>query len=139
MSRVVSVRFPDDVAERLRKQASATGEASSGLAQRLVDEGLRMELHPGIIFRPGPSGRRAALLRGPDVWEIVGLVRSLKTRGQAALAEAAEWLGLSVDQVRLALDYYGEFPEEIDRQIDANDSAAERAERIAQTQQRLLR
>jgi hypothetical protein len=138
MSRVMSVRFPDEVAERLRQRADATGEASSGLAQRLVDEGLRMEQHPGIVFRPGPSGRRAALFRGPDVWEIVGLVRSLETRGQAAIAEAAEWLGLEVDQVRVALDYYGEFPDEVDREIEANDIATERAERIARTQQQLL-
>lgn len=97
-----------------------------------------MEQHPGIVFRPGPSGRRAALFRGPDVWEIVGLVRSLETRGQAAIAEASEWLGLAVDQIRVALDYYGEFPDEIDREIEANDIATARAERIARTQQQLI-
>lgn len=134
----MSIRFPDDVAARLRARAVATGEPSSGLAQRLVDEGLRMELHPGIVFHAGPSGRRAALLRGPDVWEIVGLVRSLDVRGETAITEASEWLGLAEGQVRTALDYYGEFPEEIDREIEANAAAAERAERIAQTQQRLL-
>lgn len=138
MSRVISVRFPDDVAERLRERASATGEPSSGLAQRLVDEGLRMELHPGIVFKPGPSGRRAALMRGPDVWEIIGLLRSLAVRGEAAVTEAANWLGLTLAQVRVALDYYGEFPDEIDREIDANEAAAERAERMAQTQRQLL-
>ncbi len=134
----MSVRFPDEVAERLRLRSQATGEPSSGLAQRLVDEGLRMELHPGIVFRPGPSGRRATLTRGPDVWEIVGLVRSLDVRGDAAITEAAEWLGLSVAQVRTALDYYGEFPDEIDREIAANEAAARRAEHIAETQRRLL-
>lgn len=134
----MSVRFPDDVAERLRERAVATGEPSSGLAQRLVDEGLRMESHPGIVFHRGPSGRRASLLRGPDIWEVVGLVRSLDVRGEAAVTEASEWLGLTVAQVRTALDYYGEFPSEIDREIEANDAAAERSERIAQNQQRLL-
>jgi hypothetical protein len=30
-----------------------------------------MEEHPGIAFRDGPSGRRAALAGGPDVWEAI--------------------------------------------------------------------
>jgi hypothetical protein len=138
MSEVVSVRFPDAVARRLRDRAAASDEPVSGLAGRLVDEGLRMAAHPGIVFRQGPSGRRAALSRGPDVWEVIGLIRSLDVRGQAALHEAAQWLGLSEALVRVALGYYGEFPEEIDAEIAANDAAAERAEQEWQTQQALL-
>jgi hypothetical protein len=138
MSEVVSVRFPDDVARRLRERAAAADEPVSGLAGRLVDEGLRMAAHPGIVFRPGPSGRRAALSRGPDVWEVIGLVRSLDTRGHAALEEAAMWLGLTEALVRVALGYYGEFPDEIDAEMAANDAAAERAEREWRTQQALL-
>ena len=34
-----------------------------------VDEGTRMDEHPGIVFRGGPTGPRAALAGGPDVWE----------------------------------------------------------------------
>ncbi len=30
-----------------------------------------MEEHLGIAFRDGPSGRRAALAGGPDVWEAI--------------------------------------------------------------------
>ena len=30
-----------------------------------------MEDHPGIAFRDGPTGRRAALAAGPDIWEGV--------------------------------------------------------------------
>ncbi len=30
-----------------------------------------MEEHPGIAFRDGPVGRRAALAGGPDVWEVI--------------------------------------------------------------------
>jgi hypothetical protein len=138
MSQVLSVRLPDEVANRLREHAVATSEPASGIAQRLVDEGLRMEAHPGIVFRPGPSGRRAALVRGPDVWEVIGLIRSLDARSEDAVSEAAEWLGLTVAQVRTALAYYGEFPDDIEREIDANEAAAARAERAWQNQQRLL-
>jgi len=138
MSEVVSVRLSDQVAQRLRERAAADDEAVSGLAQRLVDEGLRMEAHPGIVFRPGPSGRRAALMRGPDVWEVVGLLRSLDISGEAAIVEAARWLGLAEAQVRAALGYYGAFPDEVDSQVAANQAASEQAEREWETQQRLL-
>lgn len=138
MSEVVSVRLSDQIAQRLRERAAAGDEAVSGLAQRLVDEGLRMEAHPGIVFRPGPSGRRAAVMRGPDVWEVVGLLRSLDVSGQAAIVEAARWLGLAEAQVRAALGYYGAFPDEVDSQVAANQAAAERAQREWQAQQHLL-
>jgi hypothetical protein len=31
--------------------------------------------HLEIVFRTGPTGRRAGLVDGPDVWEIVRAVR----------------------------------------------------------------
>jgi uncharacterized protein DUF5615 len=33
---------------------------------------------PGVIFRTGPTGRRADLAAGPDVWEVVRAVRSAR-------------------------------------------------------------
>jgi hypothetical protein len=69
MSTPVSIRFDRRLLERLRKHAHAIpGATPSGLAQRLVDEGLRMTDHPGVTFREGPTGRRAALVNGPDIW-----------------------------------------------------------------------
>jgi len=138
VTEVMSVRFPKDVATRLRAAAAVLAETVSGLVQRLVDEGLRMSAHPGILFRAGPGGRRAGLVRGPDVWEVVGLLRSLDVRGDAAVAEAAAWLGLSESEVRATLAYYGEFPDEIDVMIAANDEAAVRARAAWERQQRLL-
>ena len=35
---------------------AGTGEATSGLVVRLVDEGIRMAEHPGVVFRDGPTG-----------------------------------------------------------------------------------
>lgn len=138
VTEVMSVRFPEEVAARLRAAAAVAAETASGLAQRLVDEGLRMSAHPGIVFRSGPGGRRAGLVRGPDVWEVVGLLRSLQARGDHAVAEAATWLDLSESEVRAALAYYGEFPDEVEAMIAANDEAAERARAAWERQQRLL-
>jgi hypothetical protein len=33
-----------------------------------------------VLFKDGPSGRRAALAFGPDVWEIVKVLREIDER-----------------------------------------------------------
>jgi hypothetical protein len=139
MSEVFSIRLSDSTAQRLRSHAAETGEQLSRLAQRLIDEGLRMAAHPGIVFRPGPSGRRAALLRGPDVWQVVKLLASLDARGDAAIEEAAEWLGSTESAIRQALAYYGSFRDEVDEEVAANVRAAAAAQASWENQQSLLR
>lgn len=87
-----------------------------------------MEEHPGIVFRDGPAGRRAGLAAGPDVWELVRFIRGLRSRGAAAIREAAEHLNLAPAQVETALRYYADFPDEIDERIRLDEEEAERAE-----------
>jgi len=137
-SEVMSVRLPAQVAARLRSQAARSGESVSGYVARLVDEGLRSAAHPGIVFRSGPAGRRAALAHGPDVREVVALLRGLEARGDEAVREAAEWLGLPVTQVHVALGYYGAFSEEVDAQIAADEEAAEEVRAALDARRRLL-
>jgi hypothetical protein len=58
MAAPLSIRFDPALLDRLRRRArSVPGGSVSWLAQRLVDEGLRMAEHPGVIFKNGPSGR----------------------------------------------------------------------------------
>jgi hypothetical protein len=45
-----------------------------------------MMAHPGIVFKDGPSGRRAALAFGPDVWEDV-------IDAEIAQADEESWAG----------------------------------------------
>jgi len=74
------VRFDPPVAERLASFVAANpGMSLSSAANRLVDEAMRMAEHPGVIFRSGPTGRRAALAGGPDVWEVIRAVKSAHT------------------------------------------------------------
>lgn len=87
-----------------------------------------MEDHPGVVFRDGPTGRRAGLAGGPDVWEVIAAVRGSGLTGEAALAAAAEWGGLRREQVQVAVRYYAEFPVEIDERIQRNLEEAEEAE-----------
>jgi hypothetical protein len=77
----------------------------------------RMDEFRGIVFRDGPTGRRAALAGGPDVWELMAAIKSGKARGVEAISATAELLNLTDCQVRTAVRYYGAF---LTRSIDAS-------------------
>jgi hypothetical protein len=139
MSTPLSIRFDARLLERLRRRAlTSPGATPSGLAQRLVDEGLRMADHPGVVFKDGPSGRRAALGFGPDVWEVVKVLREVDERGDAALSAAAEVLALPEAKVRVALHYYAAYPEEIDAEVAEADRLSEESERAWRVERWLL-
>lgn len=138
MSKVLSLRLPEETAERLRDRARETTQSAAALAQRLVEEGLRMDAHPGIVFRGGPTGRRAALPRGPDVWEVVTTARSVEERGNRAVPAVAAVLGLPEREVRAALAYYGAHRDEVDERITANEHEQDRLRASWEAQQRLL-
>ncbi len=139
MSSPLSIRFDPKILERLRRRARAVpGATPSGLAERLVDEGLRMAEHPGIVFKDGPSGRRAALSLGPDVWEVVKASSEVDERGEAAVLAVADILKLAEEQVRSALRYYADHQEEVDAEIALADEESAQAEEAWLVQQRLL-
>lgn len=135
----MSIRFDPDLLARLRRHAVAvTGANASALAQRLVDEGLRMADHPGILFKDGASGRRAALAYGPDVWEVIKFLREIDERGPDALAAAAEVFNVDVNRISTAVSYYADYQDEIDAEIEAAEDASVRAEQAWRVQQRLI-
>lgn len=111
---------------RLERGAHRRGEAKSRTAERLIDEGLRMEDHPGIVFRDGPAGRRAALGAGPDVWEVIETLKGTGLQGEAAIVATAEWGAIAPGQVRLALRYYADFQAEVEERIALNREEAVR-------------
>ena len=123
---------------RLDAGARQRGEPKARTAERLIDEGLRMEDHPGIVFRDGPTGRRAALANGPDVWQVIELLEDIDETGEEAIAAAAEWVNLGEWQVRIALRYYAEYREEIDERIRRNLEAAKRERAAWEREQEAL-
>ena len=106
------------------------GMSASAAISTLVDEGLRMREHPAIVFRPGPAGRRAALAVGSDVWEIVRSLRDARTQqpeltDNDRIALVATNTGLTPGQVRTAIAYYVDYPQEVDRMVAEADRAEE--------------
>lgn len=139
MTQPTSLRFPDPVKERLDRAAARTREKPSSLAVRLIDEGLRMAEHPGVTFHDSPThGRVAQLAGGPDVAEVIDVLTGLEAEGEQRIDETAEWFGLHPSKVRIAMGYYTQFTDEIERQIEQRRrEAVELREHLA-AQQTLL-
>jgi hypothetical protein len=138
MRRTTSLRLPEDLLERLTVAAGEQDTTLTALVERYTREGLATDAHPGIVFKSGPSGRRAALAGGADVWEIVAALRSTSGPEQHRVATVADQLGIHPRQVSIALGYAAEHPDEIEQRIDANQRALAHVEQMHQARQRLL-
>ena len=121
--KAVSFRFDSGTVERLKERSAELGSAQGVLAERYIEEGLRMDGHPGISFRDGGSGRRPAL-HGTRL-DVAQVIETLRQNG-ASVDETADYLDLSPAQVETAVRYYAEYQVEVDAWIAQSQAIAER-------------
>ena len=133
-----SIRLDDELRQRLADEAAAQGTTLTELIERFAREGLASATHPGIVFKPGPSGRRAALAGGPDVWEIAAAWRDTSGSEARRIAGVADQFGLHQRQIVIALNYAAAHRDEIEARVQLNDTALREAERVAAERDRLL-
>jgi uncharacterized protein (DUF433 family) len=120
---VRSFRLNQDVVDRLDRYAATVGSTRSTVAERFLEEALRLVEHPGIAFRDGPAGRRPGLAAcGLDVWEVVATVAD----NGGSIDAAAAYLDIDARLVGVAMRYYAAYPDEIDAWIAANRELADR-------------
>jgi uncharacterized protein (DUF433 family) len=130
-----SFRFSSGTLLRLDQRAREIRETRTGLAERYVEEGLRMDEHPGIAFADGPTGRRAVVLgTGLDVWEVVATLE----QNRGSVKAVAAYLELPETAVRVAVGYYAAFAEEIQEILDRQAAIAERERARAERERALL-
>jgi len=121
--KAVSFRFDTGTVERLRERSAEVGSAQGVLAERYIEEGLRMDDHPGLYFRDGGSGRRPALVGTRlDIAQVVETLR----QNDGSVDETADYLDLSPAQVETAVRYYAEYRGEVDDWIAQSRAIAER-------------
>jgi len=137
-SRATSYRLDPTVKARLEEQSAAEGITERALLERLVSEGLDASQHPGIVYRDGRTGRRAALAVGPDVWEVASALRFTTGTDERRVAALAEQFGLHPQHIRTAVDFAATHRRDIDAQVAANDAAAEEARRLAERRAALM-
>lgn len=124
----LSVEVDTETFAHLDRRSREVGQTPTRLATTLLEEGLRMEEHPGIVFRPGPSGRRAGLAGGPDVWEVARVFQGADQLDGEIIQRAAALTGLEPTLVVTALRYYLDYKDEIDTWIRRLDAEALKAE-----------
>jgi uncharacterized protein (DUF433 family) len=101
------------------------GIPKTSIAEQYLEEAVRMADHPGIVFRDGPAGRRAALAgHRLDVWQVIETVQ----QEGGDVETAAEYLSVSPGLVGAAVGYYADYRDEIDEWIARNTAAATEAE-----------
>ncbi len=139
MSRVTehyTLRLAPGMRQRLADGARRNGLVERALARRYIEEGLRHDSHPLIVFLDGPSGRRASLVgRGLDVWEVIATIRD----NDGSIAVTAEYMGVAAGLVDAAVAYYGEFRDEIDAEIALNEAEYMRSRTATMAGERALR
>jgi hypothetical protein len=134
----VSFRLDRGLLDRIEVEAKTHAVSMTTLVASLLDEGLKTRRFPGIVYRDGPAGRRAGVVGGPDVWEII---RALKVMGGSAnrrVQRLAGEIDLDPGLIRAAVDFYAAFPEEIDERIALDEQAARRVEDMVASRQKLL-
>ncbi|HTA04863.1 MAG TPA: DUF433 domain-containing protein [Solirubrobacteraceae bacterium] len=131
-----SFRLANQTLSLLDERAAEQGESSNALAQRLLDESLRLERHPMLRFREGGSGIRRPALAGTrlDVWQVIATLRA----HDGDVASTAEYFAITSTQVRACIAYYADFQAEIDAYAAADLEAAERERERWEREQRVL-
>lgn len=118
-TRARGIRLPEELAEEIEREQERTGQNFSETVAELVREAVRARRAPGIVFRPGPTGRRASVAgSGIDVWEVIDAYRECG-EDREELAEALPQLDAS--QLRAALNYYALYPDDIDARLEREE------------------
>jgi uncharacterized protein (DUF433 family) len=120
-----SMRISKRMETLVENEARRTGRSKGAIVEALADEALRMRLFPGIAFRGTDWDRRAWVMGTAfDVWQIVDAHRDI-----GSIESMTEHDSASERQIRLALAYYKQFPEEIDQAIAENMRPLDQLER----------
>lgn len=115
------MRLDDRLVERLRLRSRAAGESLSDRLRRYAEEGARGDEHPMITFRDGPTGRRAGLIGGPDIWEVALWIGDLGSSADPEAELAIDGV-VSRAQIDAALAYLSAYPAEIQARTDLHRS-----------------
>ena len=118
-----SFRLSQRTVDLLDAAATAGGETRNALADRLLGEAVRLERHPLIRFHQGAAGRRRPFVVGTRL-SVHQVIATLRGSG-GKVHEVASYLGIVPRLVQAALEYYAEFPDE----VDEDAAVAERVER----------
>lgn len=116
-----SVRFTRSTDLAIEDEARRTRRSKSAVVEGLAEEAIRNRRFAGIGFRGDDARRRPWVVgSGLDVWEIVQMLEDY-----GSLERLVEETQLTERQVRLAMSYRDEYPQEIAEAITQNRRSAD--------------
>jgi uncharacterized protein (DUF433 family) len=120
-----SLRLSEATDELITREARRTRRSKGAVVEALAEKALRTRRFPGIAFRGADWNRRPWVIgTALDVWEIVRAARNFSSPD-----EMAAQTDLTEPQIRLALAYSEEHPEEIDDAIRESERPLEELQR----------
>lgn len=129
MSQTISLRLSDELISRLDRFARMLGNGMTRTRASvlLLDEALREEEFSGIEFRNTFVGRQPFVKgTGMAVWEFIMVARGFDMDAE----RTAAYLQCPAENVKVALNYYNAYREEIDQALADNDIGEERLQRM---------
>ena len=118
MAGPVTVQLPETIEAKVRQIAATERRSLAETIELLAVEALKMREFPGVYFTEGPTGRRARLHGGPDVWEVIEPYLH-NDRNWQLLREC--YPRVPEQALLVALRYYDAYPDEIDARIARNN------------------
>jgi hypothetical protein len=114
----INVRLSAERLRELELRARARNMPLRTLAQRYLEEGMRVEAHPLIRFVDGAYGRSATIVGTDfDVWQIIWHARGVE-RAPVGMQDIVGRTGLTETQIQAAVDYHKAFSAEIEGQLE---------------------
>ncbi|MBU4319943.1 MAG: DUF433 domain-containing protein [Thermodesulfovibrionales bacterium] len=114
-----SIRIQEKTFKEIEQIAGESGKEFSTVANELLEEAIKMQRCPGIIFSEGTTGRRARIAgTGIEVWEVIATYKSVN-KDLGRLHKAYHWL--TEQQLMSAIGYYRAYPQEIEHLIKQNE------------------
>jgi len=118
-STTITVRIPRNVYDWLAQESQKCDQPIEEFASVRIEEAMRMAQLPGIFFVGDGVDRRARLIGGMDVWEMIMIYQA---HGREGLLDAFDFPEFQIDR---ALTYYEAFPDEIDEILEENSQPVE--------------
>ncbi|MBI5683381.1 MAG: DUF433 domain-containing protein [Deltaproteobacteria bacterium] len=118
-----SIRVREKTLKEIEQIARDAGKEFSAVANELLEEAVRMQRCPGIIFTEGTAGRRARIAgTGIEVWEVIAVYKAVN-KDFDRLQKSYHWL--TEQQIKSAIGYYKAYSEEIGHLIKQNEELTE--------------
>jgi hypothetical protein len=116
MSKVVTLRLPDETAGRLTEIARRAGRSVSESGARAIEEWLRQNEFAEIEFRSYNGERHACLKGALQLWQLIQVAQDYGMD----LEKTAAHFQFAPYRIQAAFTYYEAYPEEIDGPIAEN-------------------